>query len=203
MFPGDRIVEELPTYVSGKLGELIEANRLYWRGYQSIDTSEKERRRSEFLNHLKEDFSQLCDKKSNNKTLVAFAATICDPTLLPESRRLHSTSVTPAMLALLTAAKLFWSAHCQGSQTYETYPNREAVIEFLRFMGLREADAASSGTTLIRPESARTPEPEKDWQTTMILRRQGVDAHLKLTRAARLKLTHPLEGFEGISCRLG
>lgn len=28
-----------------------------------------------------------------------------------------------------------------------------------------------------------------------------VDAHLKLTRAARLKLTHPLGCFEGISSR--
>lgn len=110
IFPGDHIVDELPPYVSGKLRELIEANRLYWRKADGIDAHERERRGGEVLKYLKDDFLGLCDKKSSPKSLLQFAASACDPTLVPPSQRLPSTSVTPAMLGLLTAAKLYWSA---------------------------------------------------------------------------------------------
>ena len=153
-----RIVEELPPYVSGKLRELINANRLFWTDSHATNSAEKEERRAEVQNYLKKGFLELCDKKSNPKTLLAFAVAAADPALVPQSQRFPATSVTPTMLALLTAAKLYWSAHCESAPTLETYPGREQIVEFLRFMGLRETNAASSGATLIRPEAVRTPE---------------------------------------------
>lgn len=173
IFNGERITEELPAYASGKLNELIAANRLFWRNYQNIARDEKERRRVEVGEFLEENFGPLFDKKSNPKALIAFAAEICDPTLVPPSQQLPATSATPGILALLTAAKLFWSAHCTCPRGYETYPSRDAVVDFLRFMGLREANAASSGATLIRPEGIETPEPRSNWLDTL---RQGRQA---------------------------
>jgi hypothetical protein len=172
VFPGDRIVDELPPYVSGKFRELIDANSLFWRNADGIDAPERERRRGEVLKYFKEDFLGLCDKKTNPTSLLKFAASACDPTLVPPSQQLLSTSVTPAMLALLTAAKLYWSAHCKYGQTRETYPDQEALLSFLRFMGLQEGNTAASGRTLIRPEGVPTPVPQKDWLTTVKLKRQ-------------------------------
>jgi hypothetical protein len=105
VFLGDRIVEELPAYVSGKLREVIDANRLFWRNADGIDVPERQRRRGEVLKYLKEDFLGLCDKKTSPTSLLKFAASACDPALVPPSQQLLSTSVTPVMLALLTAAK--------------------------------------------------------------------------------------------------
>jgi hypothetical protein len=172
IFDGQRFADELPPYVSGKLSELIAANRLFWRKYQDIDGAEKERRKGAVADSLNERFAPLCDKKTNAKALTAFAADICDPTAVPHSQQLPGTSATPGILALVTAAKLFWSAHCIHPQAHETYPSREAVVDFLRFMGLREANAASSGATLIRPEGVETPDPQPDWLTTIRQRRQ-------------------------------
>ena len=62
--------------------------------------------------------------------------------------------MTPDILALATAAKLFWSpAHVENDRP-ETHPAREQVVAFLQFMGLTETNAASSGATIIRPETA-------------------------------------------------
>ena len=77
VFVAGRMVEDLPAYVSGKLGELIEANGLYWRNFQDIDPTEKERRQRETLEFLREDFLALCDKKTKPKSLLSFAASTC------------------------------------------------------------------------------------------------------------------------------
>lgn len=172
LFIGNRIIEELPSYVSGKLRELIDANRFYWRDADGIDVLETERRRSEVLKYLNGDFFEHCEKQSNAESLVRFAASACDPLEDPRSELLPMTSVTPSMLALLTASKLYWSAHLKHEQR-ETYPDQEALLTFLRFMGMKKGNTAASGRTLIRPEGVRAPEPEQNWLTTIRIRRQG------------------------------
>ncbi|MBB6600292.1 hypothetical protein [Luteimonas sp. MC1825] len=169
----ERIVDELPSYVSGKLTELVDANRIFWRNANEPDVSEKARRRAGASNYLQEDFLDLCGKTSKPNSLLAFAIDACDPTALPHSKRLLSTSVTPAMLALLTASKLYWSAHCALGQTRDTYPDQEAILSFLRFMGLQTGNTAASGRTLIRPEGVRSPDAQPDWLTTIMRRRKG------------------------------
>jgi hypothetical protein len=174
VFVDARIVENLPTYVSGKLCELIKANRLYWPNHKVIDATEKERCRREALTFLKQDFLALCDKKTKPESLLSFAASACDPTLVPQSKSLDWTSATPDILTLLSAAKLFWSAHCRYEQTHETYPARDTIVDFLRFMGMRESNAASSGTTLIRPEGMTTPALPERRTSTLLRPRQAL-----------------------------
>ncbi|MEO7068062.1 MAG: hypothetical protein ABI114_14210 [Rhodanobacter sp.] len=169
-----RIVEEVPSYISGKLSELINANRIFWSDSPAINSAESEKRRGRVESYLKEHFSGLCDKQSNPKTLLAFAASAADPALVPQSRRFPATSVTPDMLALLTAAKLYWSAHCVVAPTRETYPSREAIVHFLRFMGLRDTNTASSGATLIRPEGVHTPESQPSLPNTELVSRPAL-----------------------------
>jgi hypothetical protein len=173
LFQDDHIAEELPKYVSGKLRELFFANRIFWRDATTTDVPERERRRAELKKYLKQEFLEYCDKKSKPESLLAFAADACDPMALPQSQRFHSTSVTPAMLTLLTASKLYWSAHCELGQGHDTYPDQKALLSFLQFMGL-QGNTAVSGRTLIRPEGLGTPEPAPDPLSRLLARRQGL-----------------------------
>jgi hypothetical protein len=168
------VTEELPEYVSGKLREMVDANRLYWRGYRDIDLSEKERRRTETRKYLQEDFWRLCDKKSKPGSLLDFAADACDPASVPESQRLDTASATPDLRAMLTAAKLFWSPHWIYKAGNATQPSRESIEDVLRFMGMRKTNTASSATTILRPEKEIISTLPERRTTTLLNRRQAL-----------------------------
>jgi hypothetical protein len=167
-------VEDLPEYVSGKLREMVDANRLYWRGYKDIDLYEKERRRTETRKYLQEDFWNLCDKKSKPSSLLDFAADACDSANVPESQRLDTTSITPDLLAMLTAAKLLWSPHWIYKAGGATEPNRKSIEDILRFMGMRKTNAASSAATIVRPEEEIIPTLPERRTTTLLKQRQAL-----------------------------
>lgn len=169
LYSDGKITEELPTYISGKLSEIIAANRYFWRNRQRIDKNEENRRRQqtiEYLNKPKElrpsdsespsekRFYELCNKQSNPKSLTEFAARICDPSQSPSSKQSKS-SVTPTILALLSAAKLYWSSPNINYLVHETHPKVLDVASFLRHMGVNETNAAGKGVAVIRPEDAR------------------------------------------------
>ena len=168
------VTEELPEYVSGKLGEMLDANRLYWRGYKNIDPSEKERRRTEARKYLQEDFWKLCDRKSKPASLLDFAADTCDPTIVPESQRLDTATITPDLRAMLTVAKLFWQPHWIYKAGDATQPSRESVEHVLRSMGVRKTNAASSATTIIRPEKEVISTLSERRPITLLKRRQAL-----------------------------
>lgn len=168
------VTEELPEYVSGKLREMADANRLYWRGYRDIDLPEKERRRTETRKYLQEDFWKLCDKKSNPESLLGFAADACDSASVPESQRLDTASATPDLRAMLTAAKLFWSPHWIYKAGNATLPNRASIEDVLRFMGMRKTNAASSAATILRPEKEIVSTLPERRATTLLTRRQAL-----------------------------
>lgn len=168
-----KVVENLPEYVSGKLREMFYANRLYWRNHLNVDRSEKERRRPETKKYLQEDFLGLCDKKSNPDSLLDFAVDACDPSSVPATQRLGTSSVTPSLQAMLTAAKLFWSPHLSYEKSAATYPAREAIEAFMRFAGIRNKNEPSSASTIIRPETVTTPAAQEGRLATLIRRRQA------------------------------
>lgn len=158
IFFDSKIVEELPPYVSVKLKELIEANRLYWRNYVDADTAEHDRRRARMREYLQEDFIANCDEQTSKEGLLEHAIRFADPTAVHESKRLQpSASATENLLILLTAAKLFWAPHLACNHSYETYPDRDAMAAFLRFMGMSSSNAATAGVAIIRPEGIDKP----------------------------------------------
>lgn len=162
-----KVVEDLPPYVSEKLQEMVDANRLYWHNHLDIDIPEKERRQVETWKYLNQYFLEKCDKKTRPDSLLSFAADACDPSGVPATQRLGASSVTPDLQAMLTAAKLFWAPYCSYEASRATYPEREFIVDFLRFMGVRQANMASSATTIIRPESVNTPSPERRLSTLL------------------------------------
>ena len=145
--------EEFPAYISGKLKEIIEANQVLWSKWEGLGADVRDRKRAASVEYLSTDFRSLCKKGTSPDALVKFAADVCDPSTVPESRRIGS-SATPDMLALVTAAKLFWSPVYIDSGRPETHPAREEAMAFLRFMGMTATNAASDGVTIIRPEQA-------------------------------------------------
>lgn len=145
--------EELPPYISGKLKEMIEANQVLWRKHEGLGSDERVRKRAFTVEYLNDKFRSFCKKGTNPDSLVKFAADACDPSSLANSRKLES-SVTPDMLALVTAAKLFWSPINVQNDKPETHPTRDEIVAFLQFMGLTGTNAASHGVTIIRPEKA-------------------------------------------------
>lgn len=153
LFHNGAFTEEMPSYISGKLKEIIEANHVFWREHEGLGVEVRARKRAGTLEYLNDEFLSLCDKKTKPESLVQFAAAVCDPTYVAESKKL-GYSATPQLLALLTAAKLFWSPISVQNDKPETHPSREEVVWLLRFMGLTETNAASYGATIIRPETA-------------------------------------------------
>lgn len=169
-----KIVEALPPYVSHKLREMIDANRLFWRNYLDDGIAAKERRRAGMQEYLKEDFRALCDKKTSPDSLLSFAILACDPSTVPATQPLGTSSLTPHLRALLTAAKLFWSPHCSYEASHATYPAREPMEDFIRFMGVRAQNAPIAATTVIRPEDVKTPEQPENPAARLLRPRQAL-----------------------------
>ena len=173
LFDGKTIVKCAPKYVSKMLSELIDAHRTLWMESSDFSAGANAKRREQISRHLRGAFAQLCDKDSNPRTLAKFGTSFCNPFTKDGGQRLPTTLVTPDMLALLTASKLYWSPHASDSGTYETYPSSKPIISFLQFMGLTQLNAGRYGTTLIEPEQRWTKDsgteptpPQIDWPTT-------------------------------------
>lgn len=149
------VIEDVPLYVSAKLDRMIEINRNLWRAHAKLGGDEKTKQRQYAEKQLLETFEDLQDKKKagNPLELAKFAADICDraQASLPNDWKYY---VTPRLLTLITAAKIFWSAPHVKLKDPLSHPDRSDVEAFLRAAGFRGKGEASAATTLIRPEGA-------------------------------------------------
>jgi len=163
LYRDGKIIEDRDVYpyISKRLGEIIDANWLYWKNYESIPNEEKERRQSRMIEYFNGDFRTYCDNQTNDDSLVKFAANICEPSLLPDSQEPASSPVTPGILAMLTAAKLYWSATHIKLDDPRTHPERNDIAGFLQHLGLTGRNEAQTATTIIRPEGARKVVPRR------------------------------------------
>lgn len=149
------ITEDVPSYISAKLDRMIDVNRNLWRDHAKLRGDEKTKRCKYAEKLLRETFEEVQDKKKADKpeTLAKLAAGICDraQASLPTDWKYY---VTPRLLTLITAAKIFWSAPHVNPNDPLTHPDRSDVKAFLRAAGFRGKGEASAATTLIRPEGA-------------------------------------------------
>ena len=173
IFDGKSIIKDLPPYMSTKLREIINAHRLFWHDSEDLSKISKEERRSKLTTHLRGAFKHICREGSKSGLLAKSGATVCHPFSKSGEQLLEETLVTPHMLALLTASKLYWLPHHNDSGRYETRPPSEALIHFLQFMGLTKLNEGRAGATLIEPEAAWEKEsdeqdesPDINWPTT-------------------------------------
>ena len=173
IFDGKTIIEDLPPYMSTKLRELINAHRLFWEDLKDITKVSNAERKSMLTAHLKDVFKHICRAGSKPGLLAKDGATFCHPFSEIDEQLLKETLVTPHMLALLTASKLFWLPHHNDSGRYKTRPPSEDLIHFLQFMGLTKLNEGRAGATLIEPEAAweqkreeQNESPSVVWPTT-------------------------------------
>jgi len=145
------LVDELPGYVSEKLLEMTIVNEVIWKNLEKLDRQGIDAKAARAIKHLEGDFKRWCPRTSSPDGLVAFAALTCNPTIRRSSEH---PNVTPNLLALLTASKLYWSPAHVGLDRNETLPNPDGVKQFLRFMGMTDGNEAASGAVVIRPNDA-------------------------------------------------
>lgn len=151
LYQGKKLVDEMPSYVSEKLQEIVFVNRVYWKGASALERTEIDARDTRAVTYLEGDFRDMCPRTSSPDGLITFASQVANPTI---RRRENHDSVTPALLALLTASKLYWSPTHVDLSRNETLPEPASVTRFLRFMGLTDGNEAASGTVVIRPNNA-------------------------------------------------
>ena len=173
IYDGNTISEDLPPYLSAKLLELVSLHRLIWSDAKDLHAAEMKEAKNLLSSRLERAFKHLCRERSNVKLLARYGATVCHPFSEGNMRLNEGTMVTPLMLALLTAAKLYWAPHRSDSGKYETRPSSKAIVGFLRNMGLKKLNEGRAGATLIEPEAAwekeddeTTAPPPLNWATT-------------------------------------
>ena len=151
LYQDKQLLDEMPSYVSEKLEEIVLVNRVFWKGASALTRAEIDARDKRAVTHLGGDFRDMCPRTSSPDGLVAFASQAANPTIRHSE---DHPSVTPALLALLTASKLYWSPTHVDLSRNETLPEPACVTRFLRFMGLTDGNEAASGTVVIRPNNA-------------------------------------------------
>lgn len=173
LFDGKTISKDLPPYLSEKLLELINAHRTFWSEVEDLDSASRNGRKAQLTTRLRRAFKNLCREQSNTNRLAQYGATVCHPFSESDERLLEKTLVTPLMLALLTASKLYWAPHRSDSGAYETRPPSTGIIHFLQHLGLRKLNEGRAAATLIEPEVAWESEPDElntqpivSWPTT-------------------------------------
>lgn len=172
-----RLADDMPSYVSEKLVEIVFVNRVFWKkkkedekeeGKEEKKEEKKEKSSSELtaveahernaraVAHLNGDFREMCPRTSSPDGLIAFASQVSNRTIRPDK---DHPSVTSSLLSLLTASKVYWSPTPIDLHRQETLPEPASVTRFLRFMGLTDDNDAASGAVVIRPNNAINYKP--------------------------------------------
>jgi hypothetical protein len=150
LYQDKQLVDEFPSYVSEKLLEMTIVNDVFWKKWDTLDQQGIDERSERAVAHLEGDFRSSCPPTSSPDSLIAFAEWICNPIRRTDDH----PNVTPFLLDLISASKLYWSpAHLELNRN-ETLPRPDAVSQFLRFMGMTDRHRADSGAVVIRPNDA-------------------------------------------------
>ena len=154
LFDGKSVAAHLPEYISAGLKILVESHRKFWNEREKLTDEEKASCRKQLENSVLREFDRVCKKKRNATALAVFGANICDPFSKDEVRLTEATLVPPRLLALLTAAKLFWLPHYSQASKYKTRPPSPALVaNFLQFMALNQANDGWNGSRLLNPKN--------------------------------------------------
>ena len=151
LYQDKQLVDELPSYVSEKLAEMIFVNKVFWKKSDTLKRQEIDERAARAIECLEGDFRDMSPDKERADGLVAFAALASNPTV---RRSAEHPNVTPSLLALITASKLYWSPAQLDLSRNETLPRPKSVSRFLRFMGMTDSHEADSGAVVMRPNDA-------------------------------------------------
>lgn len=158
LLDGHVIADEWPFFFSEKLIYIIDANRIFWRKTDATDTKAHKQKEVNMKKYFLDEFNEHCDKTMSKAGLMQVAEKFATPVfaragVAKEEREASRTYVTPEILLLMAAAKLFWSAPHVDFKVSDTHPRREDIKKFLSHMGFKGNDP-DYGATLISPETA-------------------------------------------------
>lgn len=158
------VVDEKPAYVSKKLVHLIETSERFWYTRTPIDPKDYEARREKSRLALQDrEFRTCFDKGTPSEGVIAAALQFIEPVFArakaPEAiRQAWSWYLTPELLVLLAASKLYWSPPYVDLDEVATHPKNSAIEAYLCSRGI-QGNHANYAMTLIRPEGAARGRP--------------------------------------------
>lgn len=175
LLAGDHVIRNQPTYLSEKLKYLIATSRAVWDTVTPMDTKEYNTKRGKVLDALNDDeFHGLFYKKKAAEGVIKAASKFIEPLFarcakgnqdsnddskdLAEGNYVRSGYLSPELLILLAASKLYWSPTHVDRDVVATHPKNEDIEAYLRIQGISGNDA-NYAMTLIRPEDAARGRP--------------------------------------------
>lgn len=169
------VIVEKPAYISEKLTYLIETGERFWHTETTIDPKDYEAKREKVRDALQRpEFCSYFEKKKLAKGVLEVASRFIEPVFArtdvsDDQKQNWPGYLTPELLTLMAAAKLYWSPPHVDLGKVATHPKNEDIETYLRIRGISGNDA-DYAMTLIRPkEAARgrpVPEPStrhREW----------------------------------------
>lgn len=170
------VIDEKPAYVSKKLVHLIETSERFWHTSTRIDPKDYEARRKKVRDALRDhEFRAYFDKQSPSKGVIATALQFIEPVFArakasDAEKQAWPGYLTPELLVLLAASKLYWSPPHVDLGKVATHPKIEEIETYLRSRGI-SGNAAHYAITLLRPEGATRGRPVSKASRYLLLTR--------------------------------
>jgi len=162
-----RVIPDRPVYFSEKLIHLIDANEIFWKSIGANDTEAHKSQNEKMTDYLLIDDLKVLRNKTESKIgFVELAERFAKPVFArgsasKEELEASPTYITPEILLLMAAAKLFWADPHVDMKKSNTHPRRVDIKNFLSYMGLTSKDS-DYGATLISPGAATAGKRTKE-----------------------------------------
>lgn len=158
------VIDEKPAYISKKLVYLIETSERFWHASTRIDLNDYEAAREKVRCALQRpEFHAYFDKHSPSKGVIAAASQFIEPIFARANasdaeKQAWPWYLTPELLVLLAASKLYWSPPHIDLGEVATHPKNREIEAYLCSRGI-PGNKADYAMTLIRPEGAARGRP--------------------------------------------
>lgn len=162
-----RVIPDRPAYFSERLIHLIDANGIFWKIVDASDTEAHKLQKEKMNDYLLiDDLKEPRNKTESKAGFIELAERFAVPvfargSVSKEELEASPTYITPEILLLMAAAKLFWAAPHVDMNLSNTHPRRVDIKNFLSYMGFTSRDA-DYGATLISPGAATVGKRTKE-----------------------------------------
>lgn len=159
------MVDEKPAYISQKLTHLINTSERFWRN-RPVDPKDYDTQREKVRRALQDpEFHSYFDKSSPATGVLEAAERFIEPmyarNVEDDKKNAWPWYLTPEILTLVAASKLYWSPPHVAFDKVATHPKNEEIEAYLRIRGI-SGNHANSAMTLIRPREAARGRPVPD-----------------------------------------
>jgi hypothetical protein len=158
------VIDEKPAYISKKLVYLIETSERFWHTSTRIDLNDYEAVREKVRCALQHpEFHAYFDTHAPSKGVSAAASPFIEPNFARANasdaeKQAWPWYLTPELLVLLAASKLYWSPPHIDLGEVATHPKNREIEAYLCSRGI-PGNKADYAMTLIRPEEAARGRP--------------------------------------------